>query len=109
MSMEGFASILQKLRTEKAPLQEALKLYNQMCGYGIDANNTLSNHMVCLFVEVETTYHHAQRVFDKLVLRDESSWNALIIGYVKAGDPHHALCLYHKLKEEEKDIGSQML
>lgn len=44
--------------------------------------------------------HLAHAVFDKLVFRNEQSWNSLLIGYVRFGKPQQALGLYQVGKHE---------
>lgn len=44
--------------------------------------------------------HDAQKVFDRLVYRNEYSWTSLITGYVECGESHHALNLYQKMQKD---------
>ena len=37
-------------------------------------------------------------VFDSLPYKNEESWNSLISGLVRFGQPHHALKMYHRRK-----------
>lgn len=41
----------------------------------------------------------ARKVFDGMFIRGVASWNAMIAGYAKAGDPDGALCLFEQMPE----------
>ena len=77
----------------------ALHLYEYTQKQGIESHRSLGNHLVSMLVEVGSICD-AQVVFDRLVYRNDWSWNALISGYVKCSKLHHAFSLYEKMQKE---------
>lgn len=95
---EHFDRFLSKCRKERnRPF--VLRLHAYMVKCGLEAHITFGNYLVVLLVEVGCI-HTACAVFDKLVFRNEHSWNSLLIGYVRFGKPQQALSLYRLGKHE---------
>eukprot|EP00250_Pteridium_aquilinum_P034590 c7791_g1_i1 orf=556-1182(+) len=97
-SVEAFTTVLFKCKQEKS-LTHAMRLLTYMREFGLETHETLGNYLVPLLMEVGSLCD-AEQVFNRLVLRNEYSWNALIAGFVKYGDSHHALMLFQKMSED---------
>ncbi|KAI5067830.1 hypothetical protein GOP47_0018358 [Adiantum capillus-veneris] len=94
-TVEELLTILQQCRFEKnVPL--ALYLHAHLCQSGLDSQTTLGNYLISLLLDVERLCL-AQQVFEKLVLRNESSWNRLILGYFNQGKSRQAILLYERM------------
>ena len=96
-SVESIISILVMCRNEK-DLQTSLRLHRYICTNGLETHLSVGKYLVSLFVELDNIWY-AHQAFQKLLHVDESSWNALICGYVKHGDHLQALRLYQKMKK----------
>eukprot|EP00250_Pteridium_aquilinum_P005543 c15617_g2_i1 orf=3-845(-) len=97
-SVSNLASILSKCRKDKNR-SHVLRLHAYLRERGMEAHSSLGNELVSALVDTGNI-HDAQKVFDKLVYRNERSWNSLISGYGKGGEPQIALTLYQKWQED---------
>lgn len=98
-SVKDFAHLLQRCGKERDRMH-ALRLHAYMRRTGMETHSLLGNFLVPMLVEVGSM-HSAQHVFDKLIQRNEWSWNALITGYVNCGKSQRAVSLYHKMQRDE--------
>ena len=98
-SIDSIASLLNKCTNQRL-LLPSLWLHAHMHNMGLENHISLGNLLVSLLVEVGRI-QEAQQLFDKLFYRNECSWNSLISGYVKHGEPHRALLLYHEMKKDD--------
>eukprot|EP00250_Pteridium_aquilinum_P019913 c24623_g2_i1 orf=596-1288(+) len=98
-ALEDLVHALHKCRKEKDP-SHALHLHAYLCESGLEAHRSLGNYLVWTLVEVGSM-RDAQQVFNKLVLRNEWSWNALISGHVKRGMSQYALTLYQEMTKDD--------
>ncbi|KAI5071883.1 hypothetical protein GOP47_0014134 [Adiantum capillus-veneris] len=94
-SHEDMAYIVKQCRKQKN-VNHAKRIHAYMQKSGLEAHPLLGNHLILLLVDVGNMCD-AQYLFDHLTYPNEDSWNALIIGYVKCGDPQQALCLYQRM------------
>lgn len=85
--------------TKKKDVECALRLLAYMQRNGLDSHKVLGNFLVSMLVEVESM-GNAQEVFDKMVSRNECTWNALVKGYVKGGDFAKAITLYKSVRRD---------
>ncbi|KAI5062635.1 hypothetical protein GOP47_0023174 [Adiantum capillus-veneris] len=97
-STELSRHILLRCRTEQRSVSPST-VHAYMRKYGFETHNSLGNNLVLTLIKV-TKINSAQQVFDQLEYRDELSWNSLISGYVKWGNPDQALALHQALQEE---------
>ena len=96
---ENWSLVLKKFRKEK-DLVKLMQLYDAfMCQEEAKSHTRVANELISVLVDMSSMCH-AQCVFDRLVSRDENSWNTLIIGYVRSSESLHALTLYQKMREE---------
>eukprot|EP00250_Pteridium_aquilinum_P020431 c24811_g3_i1 orf=1-558(-) len=77
----------------------ALRLYSYLQKKGLEAHDILGNHLVSMLVEVGSM-DNAQRLFEQLPLRTESSWDSLIKGYFNCGQSRQTLTLYREMQED---------
>eukprot|EP00250_Pteridium_aquilinum_P019063 c24275_g6_i1 orf=480-1427(+) len=96
-SIEELLCIVWKCKEAKS-LVSALRLHAYMYKIGLEAHRSLGNRLVSMFVTVGSM-SYAQKIFDTLVYKSESSWNSLINGYVKCGKPRRALALYENMQQ----------
>lgn len=97
LSIQKFASMLQKCGEEGERLH-VLRMHAFIAKSGLDTWGLLGNLLVSELGEAGRM-DDAQRVFDKLIHRDDLSWNTLLTGYVKCGKLHHALHLYKQMQK----------
>eukprot|EP00250_Pteridium_aquilinum_P033027 c5116_g1_i1 orf=3-380(-) len=88
-SINGLTCILHKCIKEKN-LAHAMCLHTFMHPTGLDTHPCFENHLVLMWVDVESMAH-AQQAFDRLLQPNESSWNALLTGHVQCRELRHAL------------------
>ncbi|KAI5085104.1 hypothetical protein GOP47_0001273 [Adiantum capillus-veneris] len=97
-SLDDVAQALHRCRKEKnRPL--ALHIHAFLCDSGLESQRSLGNYLVQLLVEIGSM-EIAQQVFNKLVYRNECSWDSLITGYIKCGMAQNALSLYHEMMKD---------
>lgn len=65
----------------------------------LEGNLFIGNTLVDMYAKFGVLTK-AQQVFDKLKVRDLISWNTLITGYVKHGQPENALKCYERMQLE---------
>ncbi|KAH7420947.1 hypothetical protein KP509_13G031800 [Ceratopteris richardii] len=99
LSLEKYASILQKCRKEKN-LAFANLIHTHLCGNGLEAHESIGNHLVPMYVECGSAIN-AQQVFNRISHLNEFSWTALIEGYIENGNVDHAFRLYDKMKKDQ--------
>lgn len=98
-SVEDFLCVLQKCRSRKN-LKYAKRAYAHACNNQLEHHDAVGNYVVPMFVECGSV-PDAQRVFDRLINRNEHSWTSLIFGYTQHGDLQHAFTLHHQMIEEK--------
>ncbi|KAH6557854.1 hypothetical protein KP509_1Z090000 [Ceratopteris richardii] len=98
-TIQDLVCLLQRCRKEKDG-----EIASRLCTYlqknGLERQPTLGNPLISFLVEVGSV-HHAQEVFEGLKCedKDERSWNILITGHVKHGNPQFALSLYEQMRK----------
>eukprot|EP00250_Pteridium_aquilinum_P020842 c24964_g11_i1 orf=2-1135(-) len=97
-SIESLVYMLRRCAKEKH-LAYAMRLHAYIQKKDLESHELLGNHLVSMLVEVRSI-PIAHKVFDKLVLRNECSWNALISGYAHYGKSSQALSMYQKMQED---------
>eukprot|EP00250_Pteridium_aquilinum_P018910 c24231_g1_i3 orf=1-852(-) len=97
LSVENYLCVLQKCRTRKS-LKHAKHAHVHICNIQLEDHEAVGNYVVPMFVECGSV-SDAQRVFDRLVYRNEHSWTSLISGYTQCGELQHAFTLYHQMIE----------
>ncbi|KAI5070834.1 hypothetical protein GOP47_0015177 [Adiantum capillus-veneris] len=105
LSLEDFACVVFKYRKEGCPPAHARQLYELMCERGLESSTSLGNQIVCMLVD-RGALHQAQKVFDRLALRSDCSWNSLITAYAKCGKPRNAFTFYQKMQEDDVSYAS---
>eukprot|EP00250_Pteridium_aquilinum_P034709 c7985_g1_i1 orf=1-609(-) len=98
MPIENLAHLVQKCRLDK-DRDQGLLLHAYMRKTGLDNHSILGNHLVSMLAEIGSL-SEAQQVFDRLLYRNEQSWNSIIIGHIKCGKPQHALSLYQEMSKD---------
>eukprot|EP01018_Ginkgo_biloba_P009349 Gb_05354 [translate_table: standard] len=83
-----FASVLKACNSEEGKQIHAYIIKSGFQRYASVGNSLLTVHAKCGRVE------DARQVFDKMPVRDEFSWNALISGYTQNGYAEEALNLF---------------
>eukprot|EP01018_Ginkgo_biloba_P034186 Gb_33064 [translate_table: standard] len=80
-------------------LEEGKEIYDHAVRTGFESNVTVANSLVSMYAKcgcIQT----ARQVFDKMLVRNVSSWNAMISGYAKNGHVNEALALFHEMQLE---------
>ena len=95
---------LQRCRALKN-LDYAKHLHAFACNNGLDSHSVVGNHLVPLFVDCESVCE-AQKVFNRLIDKNEHSWTSLIYGHVQYGKPKLALDLYQEMQDHGIDSSS---
>ena len=96
-SIEDVINILIMCRNEK-DLWKSLRLHTYICTNGLEAHPSVGRYLISLFVELDKIWY-AHQAFQRLLYVDESSWNALIYGFINHGNPIQAFSLYQKMKD----------
>eukprot|EP00250_Pteridium_aquilinum_P021523 c25151_g8_i1 orf=2-613(-) len=98
-SVEDFACILQRCGKERDHTL-AHRLHAYMRRTGLESHPLLGNFLIPMLAGVGSM-HSAQHVFNRLIQRNEWSWNSLIAGYVNCGKSERAISLYHQMQRED--------
>ncbi|KAH7424611.1 hypothetical protein KP509_11G015500 [Ceratopteris richardii] len=93
-----------KVKNEK-DLAKCLHLHSVMCQSGLDVHQKLGNKLVTMFVEAGGMVY-AKNIYNKLPNRREPSWNSLVAGYIKHGQPKQAIQLYKTTTEDNNLAGN---
>eukprot|EP00250_Pteridium_aquilinum_P000096 c10113_g2_i1 orf=303-1217(+) len=97
-SVADFTGLLHKCMKERNAVV-ALRSYDAyMHQKELQSHPSLGKHLVVVLADVGSMFY-AQQVFDKLIHRDEHSWNTLITNYVKHGELRRALALYLQMQD----------
>ena len=96
--IDDILCILEKCRKEKDRVN-ALWMHLYVHSYGMEGHSSLGNNLVSMLVEIGYI-DNARQVFDKLEYRNNLSWNSLIIGYIKCGNPQYAIFVYESMQED---------
>eukprot|EP00250_Pteridium_aquilinum_P024001 c28122_g1_i1 orf=183-722(+) len=99
ISIKDFAGILHNCAKEKDQAC-GLLLYAHLRAHGMETHISLGNYLVSMLVEVGSI-QDAQQVFERLAHRNKWSWNSLISGYIKCGQPHNAFTLFEKMQSDD--------
>ncbi|KAH7293203.1 hypothetical protein KP509_28G015300 [Ceratopteris richardii] len=94
--IDDFAHMLQRCRKERNSVFAA-RLHVHMTENGLDTCLSLGNDLLSLLVDVGYV-NSARNVFEKLSRPHQSSWNSLLVGYIKHGDVAQAFLLYEKMR-----------
>ncbi|KAI5056711.1 hypothetical protein GOP47_0028529 [Adiantum capillus-veneris] len=99
-TIETLVYIVKKCKKKK-DRDYILRLLAYLQRNGLDSHKDLGNLVVSMLVEVESM-GHARVIFDKLALRGEYSWNALIMGYASSGESQQAIDLYKLMRRDSR-------
>eukprot|EP00250_Pteridium_aquilinum_P019915 c24623_g3_i2 orf=58-906(+) len=98
-SVQDYAELLHRCKKE-GDCACTLRLHAHLRHRGLHAYPSLGNPLVTLLAHFGHT-HDARHIFDSLSHPNQWSWHALIICYVKSGQPQHALSLYRKMQMDD--------
>ncbi|MCO5568342.1 hypothetical protein L7F22_022041 [Adiantum nelumboides] len=74
------------------------QIHSEIVSQGLLRNNVvLGNSVIDMYVKCGVLLK-AQKVFDALVVRDASSWNALLAGYAQQGQGQEALACFQRMR-----------
>ncbi|XP_074375178.1 pentatricopeptide repeat-containing protein At5g56310 [Apium graveolens] len=76
------------------------KIHCQAVCNGWDSDDHVSAALIQMYSKCGCVWD-GRKVFDGISLRGVASWNAMIAGYAKAGDPDSALYLFEQMPEGE--------
>eukprot|EP00250_Pteridium_aquilinum_P002682 c12907_g1_i1 orf=451-924(+) len=96
--VEDIVCTLQRCRKAR-DWSQLLRLHVHLHKCGLETHIVVGNHLVQMLVEAGSMYD-AHQVFDMLVYRSEHTWTSLIAGYVKCGNPQHALKVYEDMQKD---------
>jgi pentatricopeptide repeat protein len=68
-------------------------------GFAVEADVVLGTALVDMYARCGLL-QRAREVFDRIGARNAASWNALIAGYARIGDPSRAVELWHGMSRE---------
>lgn len=81
------------------------KIHCQAVRNGLDVDDYVAVALIQMYSK-RGFVSDARKVFDGMSVRNVVSWNAMIAGYAKVGDPDSALCLFEQMPEggNEKSV-----
>ncbi|KAK6938225.1 Pentatricopeptide repeat [Dillenia turbinata] len=80
-------------------LVEAKQIHCQTIKLGVYSDVLLKTTLLDVYAKAGEL-RCAKKVFDEMSVRDIAMWNALIIGLAQGDDPHGALSLFKRMREE---------
>ncbi|CAM6030174.1 unnamed protein product [Sphagnum balticum] len=80
-------------------LEEGRGVHEQIIRSGCESEVYVGSSLVDMYAKCGSI-EDAQRVFDRMPIRNVVSWNAIILGHVKCGQGWKALALSHQMQEE---------
>ncbi|MCO5599144.1 hypothetical protein L7F22_053244 [Adiantum nelumboides] len=95
-SIDSLINILQRCRQEADPAC-AKRMYVYMQQKNLHSHKALGNYLVSALADCNCL-REAQQVFDTLRELNVYSYNALILGYIKCGNPQHVPQLQQKMQ-----------
>ncbi|KAI5074912.1 hypothetical protein GOP47_0010873 [Adiantum capillus-veneris] len=95
-SVDFLINILQRCRKEEDG-PSANRLYSYMQQKNLHGHKALGNYLVSALADCGCLIE-AQQVFDTLCEQNVYSYNALILGHIKCGNPQHVLQLHMKMQ-----------
>lgn len=95
-STDSLIDFLQRCRQEEEPAY-AKRLYAYMQQKNLHGHKALGNYLVSMLADCGCL-QEAQQVLDSLREQKSYSYNALILGYIKCGNPEDVLRLYQKMQ-----------
>ncbi len=81
-------------------LEEGRRIHTQIIQSGCELDVYVANGLVDMYAKCKSI-QDAQKVFDRMPIRDVFAWNAMILGHVKCGQGQKALALSHRMKQEQ--------
>ncbi len=81
-------------------LEEGRRIHTQIIQSGCELDVYVANGLVDMYAKCKSM-QDAQKVFDRMPIRDVFAWNAMILGHVKCGQGQKALALSHQMKQEQ--------
>ncbi|KMZ68130.1 Pentatricopeptide repeat-containing protein [Zostera marina] len=87
------------------------QLHSASLKYGIESVITVSNALIALYAQSDSSdgIVFAREVFDRMLLKDELTWIAIIIGYVRCGDVDSARNLFDGMTERVNVVWNAMI
>lgn len=74
------------------------KIHCQAVRIGLDSYDYVAAALIQMYSKCGCV-SDGRKVFDGIFVRGIASWNAMIAGYAKVGDPDSALCLFEQMPE----------
>jgi pentatricopeptide repeat protein len=81
-------------------LEEGRRIHTQIIQSGCELDVYVANGLIDMYAKCKSI-QDAQKVFDRMPIRDVFAWNAMILGHVKCGQGQKALALSHRMKQEQ--------
>ncbi|CAK9270126.1 unnamed protein product [Sphagnum jensenii] len=81
-------------------LEEGRRIHTQIIQSGCELDVYVANGLVDMYAKCKSM-QDAQKVFDRMLIRDVFAWNAMILGHVKCGQGQKVLALSHRMKQEQ--------
>eukprot|EP01018_Ginkgo_biloba_P039548 Gb_03572 [translate_table: standard] len=82
-----------------AAVQLGKEIHAYVLRTGFEAGTVMLNALIDMYAKCRNT-ENAQRVFDKMPLRDVGSWNAMLACYAQNGDSNEAMKLFYRMEQE---------
>jgi len=80
-------------------LEEGRGVHEQIIQSGCESEVYVGSSLVDMYAKCGSI-EDAQKVFDRMPIRNVVSWNAIILGHVKCGQGWKALALSHQMQQE---------
>eukprot|EP00250_Pteridium_aquilinum_P018841 c24218_g10_i1 orf=269-1045(+) len=97
-SIDDCISLLQTCRKLKNSMH-ADHMHMHIYRSGLECQKDLGNYLIPMFVECGKI-RDAEKLFHRMLHRNEHSWTSLIQGYLDFEEPNHAFTLFQKMQEE---------
>jgi len=82
-----------------AALEEGKNVHDHIIRSGCESNVFVGSSLIDMYAKCGKL-EEAQRVFDRMLIRNVVSWNAMIVGHVKCGYGQKALEIYQQMQLE---------
>ncbi|XP_024545382.1 pentatricopeptide repeat-containing protein At4g18520, chloroplastic-like isoform X2 [Selaginella moellendorffii] len=92
----------QQQQQQQRWLETGMELHSRAAKLGLEADIFVANTLVDMYSKCKCMYM-ARWVFEGMQQRSIVSWNAIISGYVEAGESHTALELFQRLQQQQED------
>lgn len=89
-------------------VEDGKLIHGIMIASGLSLDVYLANSLLVMYSKCGVM-ESVCRVFDRMTIRNLVSWNILIDGYVRRGQPEKALALFRLMRMTEREISSSLL